>query len=40
MPAAVDAYIWEGAYGIVWLDEWVVDRNNVDIVMLDAMRVR
>jgi hypothetical protein len=21
----------------VWLDEWVVDRNNVDIVMLDGI---
>jgi hypothetical protein len=25
------------AYGVVWLDEGVVDGNDVDIVVLDAV---
>jgi hypothetical protein len=30
--------VWEirRAYGVVWLDEGVVDGDNVDIVVLDA----
>lgn len=31
-------FVGKSAYSVVGLDEGVVDRNNVDVVVLDAVR--
>jgi len=29
--------VWNVAYGVVWLNEGVIDGDDIDIVMLDAV---
>lgn len=28
---------WKVTYGVVWLNEWIVDGNNLNVVELDGI---